>query len=84
MRLATNNISDEQSVTYTNVDVSMYSPCTVTVQNKSNMTGQVVGGTGVTLQNQFTMTFKPVLVPGVGNIDGFTEDIAYKREVRPS
>jgi hypothetical protein len=48
------------------------------------MTGQVIGGNGVSLTNQFTMNFKPVLVPGVGNIDGFTQDIAYKREVKPS
>jgi hypothetical protein len=75
------NISDSNDVAYNNVNISMYSPCTVSVSNSTSMSGQLLGGT-LLVNNQLTMNFVPVLVPGVGNIDGFNEDIAYIREVR--
>ena len=57
-----------------------YSPCTVSMNNTNNYAGQVLGGT-VDIGNQYTMTFRPVLVPGYGSITSFREDIAYVREV---
>ena len=48
--------------------------------NQSNFYGQVMGDP-VAISNQFTMTYRPVLVPGYGTVSSFTEDIAYVREV---
>ncbi|HXF37624.1 MAG TPA: hypothetical protein VNO17_10675 [Actinomycetota bacterium] len=76
------DVSDSNNVSYANITgVSFYSPCTVTINNRSNMNGQVIGGT-VRITNQFTMNFVPVLIPGVGDVVGFEQDIAYIREVR--
>ncbi len=76
------DVSDSNNVSYSNVTgVSFYSPCKVTIKNRSSMNGQVIGGT-VEFQNQFTMNFVPVLIPGVGDVVGFEQDIAYIREVR--
>lgn len=74
------DVSDSNNVSYLSTDVSFYSPCTVNINNLSSMTGQVIGGT-VNINNQFTMNFKPVLVPGVGSIVGFNQDIVYLRQV---
>ena len=57
-----------------------YSPCTVSMNNTNNYAGQVLGGT-VSIGNQYTMTFRPVLVPGYGDVTSFRQDIAYVREV---
>ena len=48
--------------------------------NQNNFYGQVMGDP-VSILNQFTMTYRPVLVPGYGTVSSFTEDIAYVREV---
>jgi Tfp pilus assembly protein PilX len=74
--VATGNNTDFNS----NVQAFFYSPCTVTMANQSNFYGQVMGDP-VNILNQFTMTFRPVLVPGYGTVTSFTEDIAYVREV---
>ena len=63
---------------YTNV--FFYTPCTATMNNTNNFSGQVLAA-NVSVGNQFTMTFQPVLVPGQGTVTGFTQDIAYIREV---
>ena len=62
------------------INVSFYSPCTTDMHNTSSFSGQVFGNP-VMLSNQFTMTYQPVLVPGVTGIVGFSEDISYVREV---
>ncbi len=49
------------------------------MNNQNNYYGQVMGGT-VVIGNNYTMTFRPVLVPGYGTITSFREDIAYVRE----
>lgn len=62
------------------VQVSVYSPCTVTMNNNnSNFYGQVVGQT-LSIGNQFNMSYRPVLIPG-SNLTSFKEDLAYVREV---
>jgi hypothetical protein len=61
--------------------LSLYSPCTVHLDNLNRLRGQVIGGT-VSVTNNFTMDFVPVLIPGVGDVVGFEQDIAYIREVR--
>jgi hypothetical protein len=60
----------------------VYSPCTASMlNNNSAFQGQVIGNT-VVIGNLFSMTYKPVLVPGA-QIVGFNEDIAYIREIQP-
>jgi hypothetical protein len=61
-------------------NVFFYTPCTATMGNTNNFAGQVLAG-NVTINNQFLMTYKPVLVPGYGDISGFEQDIAYVREI---
>jgi 2,3-bisphosphoglycerate-independent phosphoglycerate mutase len=46
----------------------------------NNFIGQALAGTA-NISNQFTMTYKAVLVPGQGTVTGFTQDIAYVREI---
>jgi hypothetical protein len=62
------------------VQTFVYSPCTATMNNNNSaFSGQVIGTT-LTIGNNFSMTYKPLLVPGA-NVVGFKEDIAYIREV---
>jgi hypothetical protein len=74
--VSTGNNTDFNS----NVQAFFYSPCTVTMANQNNFYGQVMGEP-VNISNQFTMTFRPVLVPGYGEVTSFQQDIAYVREV---
>jgi hypothetical protein len=62
------------------VNVFFYSPCTVSMSNTSSFSGQVFGSP-LLMNNQFTITYQPVLVPGVTGIVGFKQDISYVREV---
>ena len=62
-----------------NTQVFFYTPCAANMNNQNNYYGQVMGGT-VAIGNNYTMTFRPVLVPGYGTITSFREDIAYVRE----
>jgi len=61
-------------------NVFFYTPCTATMSNTNNFAGQVLAGT-VSISNQFTMTYKPVLVPGYGDVEGFDQSISYVREI---
>ncbi len=61
------------------VQVSFYTPCTANMGNHNNFYGQVLAGT-VSISNNWTMTYRPVLIPGYGTITSFREDIAYVRE----
>jgi Tfp pilus assembly protein PilX len=61
-------------------NVFFYTPCTATMSNTNAFAGQVLAGT-VSLSNQFLMTYKPVLVPGYGDVVGFEQSISYVREV---
>jgi hypothetical protein len=33
------------------------------------------------VQNQITMNYQPVLVPGVSQVTGFKQDVQFKREI---
>lgn len=57
-----------------------YTPCTATMSNLSNWYGQVIANTA-NITNNFNMTFRPMVVPGITEIEYFDEDIAYVREV---
>ena len=62
------------------LNVFFYTPCTATMENQNAFAGQVLA-TNVSIGNQFTMTFTPVLVPGSGEVSGFEQSISYVREV---
>jgi hypothetical protein len=75
------NITTGNYSNFNNVSVSFYSPCTVNISNLNTLTGQIIGG-NVATQGNFTMVFKPVLIPGAATvISGFGQSIAYLREV---
>ncbi|MDH4113627.1 MAG: hypothetical protein OEV60_13265 [Actinomycetota bacterium] len=61
-------------------NVLFYTPCTATMGNSNNFAGQVLAA-NVSIQNQFLMTYTPVLVPGYGTVTGFQQSISYVREV---
>jgi hypothetical protein len=49
------------------------------MSNQNAFYGQVVGG-GVVIGNNWSMNYKPIVIPGA-LVAGFTEDVAYIREV---
>jgi hypothetical protein len=57
-----------------------YTPCSLTLANQTAFTGQALGSP-INISNQFTLTYYPVLIPGVTGITGFDQDISYVREV---
>jgi hypothetical protein len=60
-------------------NVSVYTGCTATMNNNnSQFYGQVIGAT-LSIGNLFSMTYRPVLIPGA-QITGFRQDVAYIRE----
>ncbi len=61
------------------LNVGLYTPCTATMSNQNAFYGQVVGGT-VVIGNNWSMNYKPIVIPGA-LVTGFTEDVAYIREV---
>jgi Tfp pilus assembly protein PilX len=75
------NITTANNSSFNNVNVSFYTPCTVTIQNLNTFKGQLIGGT-VATANNFTMNFVPVLIPGATTtVKGFNQSIQYIREV---
>jgi hypothetical protein len=64
----------------TQVEVLFYTPCTANMENQNLFNGQVIA-TSVNIGNQFKMSYRPVRVPGITEITGFTQDISYIREV---
>ena len=60
--------------------VMFYTPCSLTLANQTAFTGQALGSP-INISNQFSLTYYPVLIPGVTGITGFDQDISYVREV---
>jgi hypothetical protein len=81
------NVSTSNNANFLNVfetprlDVLLYSPCTVTVQNSNAFSGQVIAP-DVDISNQTTINFVPVAIPGVTAVIGFTQEPQYLREVK--
>ena len=61
-------------------NVFFYTPCSATMSNTNNFAGQVLAA-NVTVNNQFLMTYTPVLVPGYGTVTSFQQSVSYVREV---
>jgi hypothetical protein len=60
-------------------NVFFYTPCTASMNNQNAYIGQVLA-TNVSIGNQYKMTYKPVLVPGITGVTGFKQDIQYIHE----
>lgn len=60
-------------------NVSFYTPCAATMSNTNAFSGQVLSK-DITIGNNFKMTYKPVLVPGITGVTGFKQDISYIHE----
>jgi cytoskeletal protein CcmA (bactofilin family) len=59
----------------------VYSQCNVDFGNNNaeGVNGQIIGGT-VTITNQMTLNYKPIIVPGF-NLTGYNEQTSYLREI---
>jgi Tfp pilus assembly protein PilX len=80
-------ISTDNLFSLTNdVDMFIYSPCSISFSNQSHHIGQIYGGSSVTINNQFNMAYKPLDVFGIDPASlstlGYTPSIVYKRETR--
>ncbi len=73
-------ISTGNNSNFSNASVLFYSPCTVTLNNQHDFSGQVLANQ-VIINNAFTLSATPVLVPGLGEVNGFNQSIVYLREV---
>lgn len=58
----------------------LYSPFAISLYNNSGFTGQVYGSP-VLAQNQTTLNYVPVFVPGISTVTGFRQNVQYIREV---
>jgi hypothetical protein len=74
------DITTSNNSNFNDAYVSFYSPCTITINNQNAFSGQVLGQT-VNITNNATINYKPVLLPGIGKITGFQQDVVYEREV---
>ncbi|MEX2458027.1 MAG: hypothetical protein WD770_03470 [Actinomycetota bacterium] len=75
------NISLANNTDFINVRTFIYTPCTVNLNNNNiGLGGQIFGQT-VNINNHFSFSFRPMLIPGAGVILGFNSDIAYLREI---
>jgi hypothetical protein len=75
----TQNITISNKNTFTNAEVSVYTVGTASVANNNTFNGQIVGCNTI-INNNFTMNYRPVLIPGT-DVVGFEQDVAYIREV---
>lgn len=77
--------TDNQFNFSTDVNMYIYSPCTISLSNNSSQIGQVYGGSDVSIQNKFTMQFIKVPVFGIDPTStpvlSYKLDIVYKREM---
>ncbi len=78
--------TDQQFGFGDDVAVFVYSPCAISISNNGTFTGQIYGGSDVTINNQFAMTYRSVPVHGVDLSSvppvRFTPSVVYKRETR--
>ncbi|MDQ3990767.1 MAG: pilus assembly PilX N-terminal domain-containing protein [Actinomycetota bacterium] len=64
----------------TNIDVFLYSPCTVDLSSNSAFTRGQVFGDVVNVKHSIAFQYALVPVPG-GTVGGFKQDVLFKREV---
>jgi hypothetical protein len=69
-----------------NIDLMMYTPCNIDIDNNNDHFGQVFAGGTINIDNHFDMHFQPLPMFGVDKntqVRSYKVDIQYKREVRP-
>ncbi len=78
--------TDKQFELSNDIGLLLYSPCDINYRNSSNHIGQIYGGSDVTIENQFTLQYRPVPVFGIDPSSlsslGYTPSVVYKRETR--
>ena len=74
------DITVNNNTSFVQVYLFAYSQCKVSyANNNSGLGGQVIGGE-VDIQNLYDLAFKPIVIPG-GVVIGFTQDVAFIREI---
>lgn len=77
-------ISLDNQVTITNdINVLMYSPCSIRKANNTTYFGQIYSGGKAQIDNQLTMYFKPLPIFGQSSsstVESYSVEINYKRE----
>jgi cytoskeletal protein CcmA (bactofilin family) len=76
------DISISNNTNFNNgLKVFVYSQCNVDFGNNNaeGVNGQIIGGT-VTITNQMTLNYRPIVVPGF-NLTGYSEQTSYLREI---
>ena len=66
------------------LNVFVYTPCDMTINNNQTLNGQLYSGGAMTINNRYTMNFRQVTPPGgaVGSPTiGYTVALEYEREV---
>jgi hypothetical protein len=78
--------TDQQFNFATTINMLVYSPCNISFSNNADHLGQVIGGSAVAINNQFSMQYRPVPVWGIDPTSlpllSSKIDIVYKRETR--
>lgn len=79
--VGTHDITISNNTDFSSVKLLLYTRCTLDMSNHNvGQGGQLFGGT-VNIKNLYNLTFKPILIPGAGQVTGYALDIAYLREV---
>jgi cytoskeletal protein CcmA (bactofilin family) len=79
--ITTSNLTEFKNIASPNrLDVFIYTSGTVSLSNLSAMNGQVYG-CPVSVQNQTTLNYVPVFVPGLTTVIGFRQNVQYLREI---
>ena len=78
--------TDNQFNFATQVNMLVYSPCDISFSNNADHLGQVIGGSEVSINNQFSMQYREVPVWGIDPTSlpllSYEIDVVYKRETR--
>jgi len=78
--------TDQQFNFSTEVNMLVYAQCSISFSNNADHLGQVIGGSDVQINNQFSMQYRPVPVWGIDPTSlplmSYKIDVVYKRETR--
>jgi hypothetical protein len=82
-----NITADNKFAVADNIDLMMYTPCNIDIDNHNDHFGQVFAGGTINIDNRFDMHFQPLPMFGVDPVSlpvmSYKVDIQYKREVQP-
>jgi Tfp pilus assembly protein PilX len=74
-----NDVSFSNNTNFVNLNLAVYSQCTVNMANQNGQSGQIFAGT-VNVTNQMEFNYVPILFPGENQV-GYNVFISYIREV---